>query len=166
MFQFPARNSGCSDGLGECDHRAVLYGFNSPLGILVVRTARGSSACAARIWVSIPRSEFWLFGRQVAVSSHALNSGFNSPLGILVVRTYAFARSPRLGRRCFNSPLGILVVRTSSLAAQMPVSLNRFNSPLGILVVRTFDSGNDSRIVTVFQFPARNSGCSDLSFDR
>jgi len=37
--------------------------FNSSVGILVVRTRAGVSTPSGRLLVSIPRSEFWSFGR-------------------------------------------------------------------------------------------------------
>jgi len=40
------------------------------------------------IAVSIPRSEFWLFGHTNDWAYLVDPAGFNSPLGILVVRTY------------------------------------------------------------------------------
>jgi len=65
--------------------------FNSPLGILVVRTANRAGKCGFPRKVSIPRSEFWLFGRQhVFRASLTEHCGFNSPLGILVVRTRVY----------------------------------------------------------------------------
>jgi len=89
---------------------------------------------------------------------------------------------------CFNSPLGILVVRTSGDYEQMAAALRSFNSPLGILVVRTefmmlnrmgedevsiprsefwlFGPPHRARLAVagdLFQFPARNSGCSDAT---
>ena len=62
--------------------------------------------------VSIPRSEFWLFGLLAGRGVDDAMRGFNSPLGILVVRTINAEIAQRWLHRCFNSPLGILVVRT------------------------------------------------------
>ena len=87
-FQFPARNSGCSD-LALYRRKPIRWdSFNSPLGILVVRTpsrictavdvilfqfpARnsgcsdmaGATGHYGHSHVSIPRSEFWLFGQE------------------------------------------------------------------------------------------------------
>ena len=67
----------------------MASGFNSSVGILVVRT-RGKVAPA-----------------------HCVHRRFNSSVGILVVRTNQ-QHQYRALRRCFNSSVGILVVRTSS----------------------------------------------------
>ena len=105
--------------------------FNSSVGILVVRTVAESAA--ARRSVSIPRSEFWSFGR---VRMHCSPRGFNSSVGILVVRTTWRTRCTSilfqfqfLGRNSGRSD----VVKT--LGAEE--TLAGFNSSVGILVVRT-----------------------------
>ena len=64
--------------------------FNSPLGILFVRTTMTFEQIVGLIF------------------------GFNSPLGILFVRTSGLCRLRRHVTQCFNSPLGILFVRTCS----------------------------------------------------
>ena len=87
-FQFPARNSVCSDI--ACPPEGVRY--------IVVSIPRsefclfGLPSRANRIYVnrkvSIPRSEFCLFGHETPEPPPPdLPVCFNSPLGILFVRT-------------------------------------------------------------------------------
>ena len=61
-FQFLGRNSGRSDSVGIDLGVKTLAGFNSSVGILVVRTSPGNSFHSRPSNVSIPRSEFWSFG--------------------------------------------------------------------------------------------------------
>ena len=63
--------------------------------------------------VSIPRSEFWSFGRRQRLGCGAFYASFNSSVGILVVRTPMTGLFPPWLRR-FNSSVGILVVRTQN----------------------------------------------------
>jgi len=137
-FQFLGRNSGRSD-VGPRAHTdrlldavsiprsefwsfgpalrptlpRYLEGFNSSVGILVVRTPVIIAPSEYVSVVSIPRSEFWSFGRnRHSPARHPRHRSFNSSVGILVVRTKEFeVRSVSLRRR-FNSSVGILVVRT------------------------------------------------------
>ena len=62
MFQFPARNSVCSDISIPLPHWRLACSFNSPLGILFVRTRDLYCHLPHCKSVSIPRSEFCLFG--------------------------------------------------------------------------------------------------------
>ena len=87
-FQFLGRNSGRSDARGRIQPSQSTPRFNSSVGILVVRTIGAKTRRGAAEPVSIPRSEFWSFGRAVAGGGR------------------------RNHRRCFNSSVGILVVRT------------------------------------------------------
>ena len=102
--------------------------FNSPLGILVVRTT----------WEVTPFS--------------SNNLCFNSPLGILVVRT-AGSRGGLHRLPSFNSPLGILVVRTRQCRYVQPGVPGCFNSPLGILVVRTTITASSRSIIACVSIP-------------
>ena len=69
-----------------------LIGFNSSVGILVVRTKPHAAYGHGCVPVSIPRSEFWSFGRAIAPSTAGNKSPcFNSSVGILVVRTYSLS---------------------------------------------------------------------------
>ena len=87
--------------------------FNSPLGILFVRTSPFFLWIAPLRQVSIPRSEFCLFGlRDQPVQNPACRKRFNSPLGILFVRTRNHGAPWGVYLSSFNSPLGILFVRT------------------------------------------------------
>ena len=110
-FQFPARNSVCSDARRSGASYDDVNSFNSPLGILFVRTRAMSNGVRWFCPVSIPRSEFCLFGHVNRRAPCPATSSFNSPLGILFVRTAR--RNMARGRKpSFNSPLGILFVRT------------------------------------------------------
>jgi len=138
LFQFPARNSGCSDqGTPTAVYNWSLFQFparNSGCSDKSIRQhPHPQSGC-----VSIPRSEFWLFGQVVESKGTARKRYcFNSPLGILVVRTRIKKEGFQWAALRFNSPLGILVVRTKLLEAPQEHFSLCFNSPLGILVVRT-----------------------------
>jgi len=70
LFQFPARNSGCSDVKSSSEIGLLLLCFNSPLGILVVRTKHTDCQSVYIFDVSIPRSEFWLFGRNKSMGPY------------------------------------------------------------------------------------------------
>ena len=137
-FQFLGRNSGRSDGADFIRECLQDMSFNSSVGILVVRTQKLAADHQDHALVSIPRSEFWSFGRVWGMQkSTALNlfqflgrnSGRSDARG-----SRAPAQSARrfqfLGRNsgrsdnieeetwkarswCFNSSVGILVVRTS-----------------------------------------------------
>jgi len=63
-FQFLGRNSGRSDMSGEGQIAPLHKSFNSSVGILVVRTRGIIQDWRGNRRVSIPRSEFWSFGRQ------------------------------------------------------------------------------------------------------
>ena len=135
-FQFLGRNSGRSDGEGEPEESESEPGFNSSVGILVVRTP-----CPG----SVPAS----------------GTGFNSSVGILVVRTELTSRATSWKLWCFNSSVGILVVRTwvGHRGIARPAS---FNSSVGIPVVRTRANFQKSCCASPwFQFLGRNSGRSD-----
>jgi len=71
-------------------------GFNSSVGILVVRTITVLTIRYIALAVSIPRSEFWSFGRSGRHVVHQCIPSFNSSVGILVVRT---SLSDRRGHR-------------------------------------------------------------------
>ena len=110
-FQFLGRNSGRSDLALFCQFNASTSMFQ-----FLGRNSSRSDPAAPHATrrhdeVSIPRSEFWAFGRLRLIGGARRKSSFNSSVGILVVRTQAEALDPRpLGR--FNSSVGILVVRT------------------------------------------------------
>jgi len=61
--------------------------FNSPFGILFVRTQPHVLDWKAVATVSIPHSEFCSFGRFISFGSLRSLLCFNSPFGILFVRT-------------------------------------------------------------------------------
>jgi len=111
-FQFLGRNSGRSDGQhnrrlplnlfvsiprsefwsfgrNRCHpFRRSWSGFNSSVGILVVRTrSLRRELYHQSSLVSIPRSEFWSFGRTGGWPGDIRFESFNSSVGILVVRT-------------------------------------------------------------------------------
>jgi len=70
-----------------------ILGFNSSVGILVVRTMDpGDHVALAKLLVSIPRSEFWSFGPMTLPWALLLLASFNSSVGILVVRTTFFTK--------------------------------------------------------------------------
>ena len=86
-FQFLGRNSGRSDSVLESSCKAFspafqFLGRNSGRSD-VNYTAIGTSPLS----VSIPRSEFWSFGRANHAADRYIRRRFNSSVGILVVRT-------------------------------------------------------------------------------
>ena len=145
---------------GRCN-RALTASFNSSIGILSVRTRFTCPVTKMTSLVSIPRSEFFRFGRN--------GLGYPAELQRLVsIPRSEFFRFGRVRYRgdhrlcsCFNSSIGILSVRTVSdfmtRAAEISVSIPRseffrfgrrqsvpcclcpfcFNSSIGILSVRT-----------------------------
>ena len=137
--------------------------------------------------VSIPRSEFCLFGQKSLSASSCTLASFNSPLGILFVRT-TVAHSCGLCCAAVSIPrsefcLFGLISRPATPLNPVKVSIPRsefclfglhilnlpidkclsFNSPLGILFVRTTLLPGRPGTTNLFQFPARNSVCSDSS---
>ena len=138
-FQFPARNSVCSD-----------------FGISLYKIPLVES-------VSIPRSEFCLFGPGIT----ARRGVYTYPVSIPRSEFCLFGpRNRDIWRpcnSCFNSPLGILFVRTPSSARTSARKISSFNSPLGILFVRTTRRFLCTAMISMFQFPARNSVCSDAT---
>jgi len=215
QFQFLGRNSGRSDSRRRARSRTRRVGFNSSVGILVVRTyeredeflsefefqflGRNSGRSDDLSWqevkaeldtVSIPRSEFWSFGRRRRRIRHRLNPRFNSSVGILVVRTRRPSRpSPRLqcrfqflGRNSGRSDAAVYRERRGGGAVSIPRSEfwsfgpgaarragdnpTSFNSSVGILVVRTTRVVRGSRKQRAFQFLGRNSGRSDSGVHR
>jgi len=137
MFQFPARNSGCSDPTRACGRRWIWAVSIPRSEFWLFGPGSDEPGTTATPQVSIPRSEFWLFGlrsrgltnsKRRVFQFPARNSGCSDEMVGMIV----------IGLPCgFNSPLGILVVRTHGQAAADARHHNGFNSPLGILVVRT-----------------------------
>jgi len=185
-FQFLGRNSGRSDSyqyVPKCQRR---HGFNSSVGILVVRTTSPATKRAEgcvfqflgrnsgrsdvetlRRWlhitkVSIPRSEFWSFGR-------CPKMGGTSSGSVSIPRSefwsFGLRRSgePRGAGWCFNSSVGILVVRTRG-----PFGPRRRTAGFQFLGRNSGRSDNASPLVCYrrrhqFQFLGRNSGRSDVT---
>jgi len=135
--------------------------FNSSVGILVVRTCSARAVEVLAEVVSIPRSEFWSFGRHKVLACGRRWGKFQ-----FLGRNSGRSDSPRSVRCrwcecCFNSSVGILVVRTQNrhrargttgafqflgrnsgrsdftLVSFMEREYGSFNSSVGILVVRT-----------------------------
>jgi len=80
QFQFPARNSGCSDPAPRWEQfireifvsipRSEFWLFGLPAPELMQKTDRA---------VSIPRSEFWLFGRIERITQRIKSGEFQFP---------------------------------------------------------------------------------------
>jgi len=136
QFQFPARNSGCSDKVSVSGGEKWRISFNSSLGILSVRTNQGASTFISGIGVSIPHSEFCLFG-------HAPRR-YNNKIAIIVSIPHS--------EFCLFGPLSSMLSKAT---------LSSFNSSLGILSVRTNIKVCAGQSVQLFQFLTRNSVCSD-----
>jgi len=165
-------------------------GFNSPLGILVVRTllipvaidfymqfqfpARNSGCsdleCSAAPYpeerVSIPRSEFWLFGRVTVALCSVPVMQVSIPRSEFWLFGHGGAAAARDAPGSFNSPLGILVVRTPVERLNLPVD-PQFQFPARNSGCSDESDGSiTSDCALGFQFPARNSGCSDVDETR
>jgi len=114
----------------------MAEGFNSSVGILVVRTGVRRRVSGGDLQVSIPRSEFWSFGpaQFFATASPIFSFQF-------------------LGRNSGRSDLLGL--------AHLVRADTRFNSSVGILVVRTLARRRARSRKWAFQFLGRNSGRSD-----
>ena len=137
LFQFLGRNSGRSDDARKKADQKRKMGFNSSVGILVVRTYPIDDLVPAA-------------------------GSFNSSVGILVVRTKSAGVGVYDLLAGFNSSVGILVVRTKFVAvvvsAEIVVSIPRSEF---------WSFGRDYQLNTItsswlFQFLGRNSGRSDL----
>jgi len=82
-----------------------FYSFNSPFGILFVRTEGQPWPGWPRSgWVSIPHSEFCSFGPMKPIAKRTSWYGFNSPFGILFVRTSTWP-TPPIGVGTFQFPI-------------------------------------------------------------
>jgi len=134
-FQFLGRNSGRSDVTTDAAKRLEKLGFNSSVGILVVRTIIEDVDTPSEWAVSIPRSEFWSFGRDFRKAERG-----DDPVSIPRSEFWSFGpgsgRGAKRWSRGFNSSVGILVVRTNRCCCE------------GVRII-------------LFQFLGRNSGRSD-----
>ena len=91
-----------------------------------------------RAGVSIPRSEFSVFGPATGAGTVVFCADFNSSIGIQCVRTSALTSVNALVIPCFNSSIGIQCVRTFLLSQADTACLGSgFNSSIGIQCVRT-----------------------------
>jgi len=164
MFQFPARNSGCSDSASTATVKPPFLN------------------------VSIPRSEFWLFGHTAIYAIGCINGRFNSPLGILVVRTFQIWISwglrgsfqfPARNSGCSDSMIVCYITRCSQVSiprsefwlfGPLPSKSRCYRAPGFQFPARNSGCSDLVHFVSVgpifglFQFPARNSGCSDVRF--
>ena len=114
-----------------------MVGFNSSVGILVVRTACIEPPGVTSATVSIPRSEFWSFGLAALTAAERVLCSVSIPRS----EFWSFGLQRRRARagvwRGFNSSVGILVVRTQQPHHASCAEAASFNSSVGILVVRT-----------------------------
>ena len=114
----------------------ITDGFNSSVGILVVRTTRAHEYLFLLAKVSIPRSEFWSFGRGSGIQYPSSESGFQF-----------------LGRNSGRSDKAWLRQRGFNVLVSIPRS-------------EFWSFGHDieevaAEIIKQFQFLGRNSGRSD-----
>jgi len=177
-FQFLGRNSGRSDHLALGLHAYQSRRFNSSVGILVVRTSVYAPRLPfPRYQVSIPRSEFWSFGRQSRLASSSKswafqflgrNSGRSDHLkhgAHLVGVEVSIPRSEfwsfgLIGVRQTNSSRFVVSIPRSEFWSfgRLPVVRSgraavRFNSSVGILVVRTSSPSHDLTTVDHVSIP-------------
>ena len=136
VFQFPIRNSVRSDWISISQIREDSQSFNSPFGILFVRTMRGL--------VMLGQVRRFQFPIRNSVRSD-------------VPSRNAAARHPRL----FQFPIRNSVRSDWISISQIREDSQSFNSPFGILFVRTMRGLVMLGQVRRFQFPIRNSVRSD-----
>ena len=165
----------------------VVLGFNSPLGILFVRTpaqtsrrveteafqfparnsvcsdAVGGLGIGFGIQVSIPRSEFCLFGPKYIQDFQGYPVDVSIPRSEFCLFGLKLSGPTLVSRMRFNSPLGILFVRT-----ELRDHVRRVNFDVSIprsefCLFGPGDELNEAIDKVLFQFPARNSVCSDPS---
>ena len=191
MFQFPIRNSVRSDGpsgspgpmisrvsiphsefcsFGLPGRAAGAGGhpcFNSPFGILFVRTCWRCWENDASSLVSIPHSEFCSFGLPAPPVSMPVITRVSIPHS-------EFCSFGPYGKKSVINNFGDVSIPHSefcSFGRKRAVSgmftLCSFNSPFGILFVRT--SSYSIRLFSkppTFQFPIRNSVRSDSPVEK
>ena len=163
MFQFPARNSVCSDHQVAQVAPPIICGFNSPLGILFVRTCSALPSAPGSTCVSIPRSEFCLFGLREKLGPHTKKWKFQFPARNSVCSDKS-SSVPEMRTSPVSIPRSEFCLFGQKQHVLERVHADSFNSPLGILFVRTLSLRVQPRLPSPpFQFPARNSVCSDSS---
>jgi len=186
-FQFPIRNSVRSDCWPCRQFAGSRCCFNSPFGILFVRTRDD----VAKL-ISVFRQFQFPIRNSVRSDMPRLPcttitvSVFQFPIRNSVRSDPSRRSRSRPPPACFNSPFGILFVRTPLPQPRRPSLCAGFNSPFGILFVRTFGGARVRdysigvsiphsefcsfgpgkwsfrvRSWGVFQFPIRNSVRSD-----
>jgi len=160
-FQFPIRNSVRSDQGRREDAERLRSCFNSPFGILFVRTFVVLVRFSPVIGVSIPHSEFCSFGLPRALKKQNQQEQFQFPIRnsvrsdpglsydeemldyVSIPHSEFCSFGPAVewafntDTHSFNSPFGILFVRTVCRGELPTFAKRSFNSPFGILFVRT-----------------------------
>ena len=117
QFQFPIRNSVRSDPQRQHNLAGRDGCFNSPFGILFVRT------------------------RIAMADNQTIAARFNSPFGILFVRTMESRAGGYRQCRLFQFPIRNSVRSDSRVELRHRARMDSFNSPFGILFVRTVLEG-------------------------
>ena len=141
VFQFLNRNSVCSDISAEQRTAIAMAGFNSSIGIQCVRTKVRNLVHYLVHFVSIPQSEFSVFGRDkkeaVCIGQHRFqflnrNSVCSDAYRTATKASYQAVSIPQsefsvfghatcrivvlVDNKSFNSSIGIQCVRTDSRA--------------------------------------------------
>jgi len=161
MFQFPIRNSVRSDQHGQRLRHCRGSGFNSPFGILFVRTWQWPWLLSANRSFQFPIRNSVRSDMRVGAANTVMCT-FQFPIRNSVRSDSNLSLSHILSIECFNSPFGILFVRTLLIPLRVLMSFS-FNSPFGILFVRTAGYGRWGMLNDYpFQFPIRNSVRSDF----
>ena len=188
VFQFPARNSVCSDlcvSLLACGSPLVsiprsefcLFGRDTCRAlqrfVIFVSIPRSEFCLFGRVCglpdlfrythVSIPRSEFCLFGQFTTTGGDTMTQGFNSPLGILFVRTRPHHCGSGL-LRSVSIPRSEFCLFGQFNARTLLAADYLFQFPARNSVCSDRRSGLVRCPPEQFQFPARNSVCSDFVF--
>jgi len=160
LFQFPIRNSVRSDSAVRATVSATINSFNSPFGILFVRTST-DGRIGSELAVSIPHSEFCSIGLEglARVCAHLLR--FQFPIRNSVRSDGGQAGAREGGCASFQFPIRNSVRSDQSSGARELAGLAEFQFP-----IRNSVRSDDARrpIWTrsrLFQFPIRNSVRSD-----
>ena len=135
--------------------------FNSPFGILFVRTSSIGIIARSLMRVSIPHSEFCSFGHVRGFKKHLVEGTVSIPHSEFC----SFGRKQDVPENCgqlrFQFPIRNSVRSDTNAYAAGNVATWGFNSPFGILFVRTTRRGGSRTENEPFQFPIRNSVRSD-----
>ena len=161
-FQFPARNSVCSDLHVVVGSAGAQAEFQFPARNSVCSDVKSAASAVAVIIVSIPRSEFCLFGLSSFLTDGAFRSTVSIPRSEFCLFGLPRVAAPVWAMCNVSIPRSEFCLFGPERAMLGSILIDSFNSPLGILFVRTLGRKGIGGYKMPFQFPARNSVCSDF----